>query len=194
VSGVHAILPPKATWDQGDIASGVYFAAFDAKRPGVLVTPACDLALDKVDLWTFVALYRDTDVARDVIEPVLDGWGSFQLSEGGRHMGLSAKQREQVEKKILDLLNQRYLRYHWLPVVIDDHPAHVADFSCVTSLPADEVRSRTTRIASLSSSWREQVPARYTAFMGRVGTVDYSVDWLDNHMKRIVGTLLAPPT
>jgi hypothetical protein len=179
-----AICEPGGDWDQGDVVDAVYFAATDCSRPGVLVTPACDIEQDKVELWTFVALYKDDEVARSLVAKDLEGW---QRAANGAP--LSKKQRESLAKKVRELIDHRFGRYHWIPVVLDGHPAHVADFSCVNSLPADEVRAKARRIATLTSSWREQLPARYSSYMARVGTLDFRREEIDPQVDRLVRSL-----
>jgi len=88
------------------------------------------------------------------------------------------------------MMKQQYPRYHWIPVKLATVDGHVADFAFVTSLAASEVR-RLTRMASLVSSWREQLPARYVAYMGRVGTEDSPPEELKAHRDRIVAGLIA---
>jgi len=180
---VAVSIPPRSAWDQGDVVEEVYFPSVDAKIPGVLMMPACDLDLNKVFVWTFVALFPDLEVARDVMRRELEGWrlapdheGRFQVSSG---------QRDQIRKRLKDLLRNRYPRYHWLPVAIGAQPAHVADFSQVTSLPVEETRG-SRRVCSLISSWREEVQARYAAYMGRVGTEDHRDEELTEHVDRLI--------
>jgi hypothetical protein len=180
----QATREPGEDWDQGDVVEEVYFAALDAARPGVLVTPACDIEQDKLDFWTFVALYRDDEVARSLVAKDLEGW---KRSAGGAT--LTKNQRESLAKKVRELIDQRFPRYHWLPVALGGHPAHVADFSCVCSLPADEVRANAKRARALVSSWREQLPARYASYMARVGTIDFKRDEIDPQVDRLVRSL-----
>jgi hypothetical protein len=185
-----AVGEPGVDWDQGDIVAGVYFAAVDTDLPGVLVTPACDIEQGKVDLWTFVALFPDVAVARALVAKDIEGWMKPGATSSSAGSGLSTKQRAALAKKMDELLNHRFARYHWLPVRIGDSPAHVADFSYVTALPADEVKER-TRVASLRSSWREQLPARYASFMARVGTVDFKREDVATEVERLVQVLSA---
>ena len=163
------------------MVDAVYFAALDAVRPAVLVTPACDIDREKVDLWTFVVLYRDDDVARGLLAKDLEIW---QKARAGAP--LTKNQRDAVTKKVRELIEHRFGRYHWLPVAIDGHPAHVADFSCVSSLPAGEIEAKARRVTTLTSSWREQLPARYASYMARVGTVDFKRDEIDAEVERLV--------
>lgn len=157
----------------------MYFAAFDAKMPGVLVTPSCDVEQEKVDLWTFVALFPDIDVAKAIVAKDLTDW-----KQGGA--ALSKGQRSALAKTLRGLVCQRLPRYHWIPVKIGESPGHVADFSCVNALPVAEVKASGRRVATLRSSWREQLPARYAAFMARVGTIDFKEDAVATALERLV--------
>jgi hypothetical protein len=155
---------PGPAWDQGDIVEAVYFPGPDCKLSAVLVTPACDLEHgNATDLWTFVALRPDVDVAAAIV-----------------------KEQSSPKSSLSQLMKQRYYRYHWLPVNIGAYPAHVADFGIVTSLPMGEVTQSAKRLYSMNSSWREQVPARYAAYIGRVGVVDYTTEETQAHLDRLV--------
>ncbi len=175
---------PGEKWDQGDIVEGVYFAAFDKKIPAVLVTPACDIEQEKVDLWTFVALFPDVEVAKDCVAKELAEWKLVAAAP-------SKNQRNALSKALRGLVTQRLPRYHWIAVSIGEAAAHVADFTCVTALPVAEVKGEATRVATLRSSWREQLPARYAAFMARVGTVDFKDDALAGEIERLVDAVVA---
>ena len=158
---------PGVAWDQGDIVDAVYFPGPDSKLPAVLVTPACDLEHGSAtDLWTFVALRPDAEVAGDLVE-----------EHGSPKSSLS------------QLMKQRYYRYHWLPVSIGTIPGHVADFAMVTSLPMGEVTKAAKRLYSMNSSWREQLPTRYAAYIGRIGVDDYSKSETQSHIDRLLGGL-----
>jgi hypothetical protein len=176
---------PGDDWDQGDIVAAAYFPGLDSKLPAVLVTPACDLEHEKVALWTLIALFPDTLVAKDIVRREGESLGT---NRDGLLVGPTPKQVSHLERKIRDLMRQRFHRYHWLPVRINDQAGHVADFSCVTSLPVDEVRLEAQRLFSMNSSWREELPARYAAYIGRVG-VDDCPD-AESHVGRLVADIV----
>lgn len=180
---------PRPSWDQGDIVQDVYFPGPDSKLPAVLVTPACDLEQGKVSLWTFVGLFPDTAVVREIVQREK---GSLPVDEDGLVVQPSARQRGHLEKKLQELMTQRYYRYHWLPLKIGNEHGHVADFSFVTSLPIEEIQGKTVRLFSMNSSWREELPARFAAYMGRVGVEEYSQAELGGHLQRLVGTAVKP--
>ena len=158
---------PGPAWDQGDIVEAVYFPGPDCKLPAVLVTPACDLEHGSpTDLWTFVALRPDAEVAGDIVQ-----------EQGSARGSLS------------QLMKQRYYRYHWLPVSIGASLGHVADFAIVTSLPMGEITKSARRLYSMNSSWREQLPARYAAYIGRIGVDDYGKSETQAHLDRLLGSV-----
>ena len=159
----EVVKAPGPAWDQGDIVEAVYFPGTDGKLPAVLITPACDLENGSpTDLWTFVALRPDTEVAGDIV------------AEHGSPKGALSQ-----------LMKQRYYRYHWLPVTIGTNQGHVADFTIVTSLPMGEVTKSAKRLNSMNSSWREQLPSRYAAYIGRIGVDDYTKSETQAHLDRL---------
>lgn len=193
VSIASSLTDPRQVWDQGDVIEAAYFAAFDKKLPAILVTPACDLEHPDagVSLWTLVALFPDTEIARQVVAKELAQWNLPRGQDGS--LSLSVSKRNKLDERVGNLIRQRYPRYHWVPVEVGGSPGNVADFNCVTSIPAEEVRQRGRRLASLVSSWREQLPARYAAYMGRIGTEDYEESDLRAHVDRIVDGLARKP-
>lgn len=170
-----------AAWDQGDIVDRVYFACMDSVTPGILLTPACDIEHEKVDTWTFVALFPDVDVARAITQRHTAGW---TRSQGGT---FSNSQRGSLERTFRELMMQRIPRYHWVPVRIGASEAHVADFTRITSIPVEEIKEGARRLATLRSSFREQLPARYASYMARVGTSDILPAEIDLHVRRLLG-------
>jgi len=53
------------------------------------------------------------------------------------------------------------------------------------------MKAEAKRVATLQSSWREQLPARYSAFMARVGTVDFKEDALVGEIDRLVNAIVS---
>ena len=150
----------------------------------MLVTPSCDVEQEKVDFWTLVALFPDVDVAKAVVAKDLESWN---VASGAV---VSKGQRQALGKALRNLVEQRLPRYQWVPVGIGDARAHVADFTCITAVPVNEVKTKSRRLATLRSSWREQLPARYAAFMARVGTLDLNDDVLTQTIERLIADVL----
>jgi len=175
---MRGIVGQGAGWDQGDIVEAAYFGATDSSLPAVLLTPACDLEHDKVEFWTLVALFPDIEVARAICDAELHAWGRTAES-------LSGSQRKRLAEKIRDLIHQRFPRYQWLPLDHAGSAGYVADFTLVQSLPADEVRTL-GRIGAVESRWREQMAARYAAYLGRIGTDDFTQADVESHVQRLL--------
>jgi hypothetical protein len=176
------LIAPRENWDQGDIVDAVYFAAVDRKLSGVLLTPACDIEHQKGP-WTFAALFPDSEVAYQIVEKRMrddraTSPGAFRRSF-----------QDSLRRDLGYLVTQRYPRYHWLPA-FESQLAMVADFTYLTSVIAEEVKGSAKRVASMTSSWREQIPARYAAFMGRVGTFDHPEVHLTENVERLLATVI----
>ena len=178
-----ALAAPGEGWDQGDIVSAMYFFATDEKRPAILVTPTCDVAQGKIPFWTFVALFRDDEVAADLVAPELRGFGVAADQT-------NKNQRKQLAKIVANLVGQRYPRYQWIPVTVDGHTGFVADFTLVQSVTVGEAQEHATRIARLVPSWREQAPVRYASYMGRIGTDDFHAAEVEAAVERVVTSAL----
>ncbi len=185
-----ALRSPSESWNQGDVVRSIFFYSEDEELPAILLTPACDVAQDKVDNWTFVALFPERAVVTQFSEALMADWGPRRTADGKAI--LTQKQKSSIQNRIRELVGQRMPRFHWLPVGIDGSESHVADFTCVTSLSAEEARVNLVRICSLNSSWREQIAARYAAYMGRVGTEDFDAAELDSHIERMAAFVVAP--
>lgn len=181
------LIPPGALWRQGDILEGVYFPALDLTRPGLLVTPVCDIENDKATFWTFVALFPDEDVADKAIRQVarsLDG-ASWDEQDA---LIVTRKQEKKIREYLDRLVGQDLRRYQWLPPLHGVLGGMVADFEVVSSIPVAEAKTK-KKVASMASSWREQVPARYSAFMGRIGIENLPRSDVEAHVTRLLSTV-----
>src|SRR4051812_28826256 len=105
-------IEPRPHWDQSDIADGIYFAALDQKLPAVLLTPACDIEQEKVSLWTLAALFPDAEVVRQLFASEIADWSR----DAGGRLELSKGKRETLRKKVWQLVDHKFPRYHWLPI------------------------------------------------------------------------------
>jgi hypothetical protein len=177
---------------QSVILDGVSFYSTDEVTLGIVLTPACDFEQKKVDLVQICQL-------RDAIETIglliRDDWNKSGLvdSNGNPIPGpLSNTKRNDFSEKLRALIGQRFPRYHWLPPLPGSKRPLIADFQNVASLLPEDLESAPI-IAGLESPYRESVPTRYAAYMGRVGTPDYpkaeAQEWID----RIIETLFKTP-
>ena len=178
--------------DQGVLLKGVYFYGDDTTGFGVVLTPRCDFAQGKADLVQVCAAYRATDF----VAALLPGqWQGLRLVDAGGNRLTRAdigtgKQRE-FAKKLSDLQKQKLPRFHWL-IAADGvgHPL-VLDFQNVTSLPMGDLEPL-EKVAVLRSPFREEVPARYAAYMGRVGTPDVAGEVIDREAAAVFDALFPP--
>jgi hypothetical protein len=175
--------PPSAI-DQGVIVEGVFFYATSEFLPGFILTPACDLEQGKAELVLSCA-------GRDPLELVKDfltgDWARLGLStpEGEIVSTLSGKKSRRLRHNIDELMTQRYPRYHWLDPLPGTQRALVLDFQMLSTLATDELKN-SKLLAQLRSPFREQVPARYAAYVGRVGVPDTS----EEDLKRSIDALI----
>jgi hypothetical protein len=181
------LIPPGALWRQGDILEGIYFPALDEPRPGLLVTPICDIEHDRATFWTFVALFPDEDEAEKAIRKVALSLDGASWDEQGALI-VTRRQEKKIREYLDRLVAQDLRRYQWLPPLQGVLGGMVADFEVISSIPVKEATTK-KKVASMASSWREQVPARYSAFMGRIGTEDLPRSEIEAHVTRLLSTV-----
>lgn len=162
--------------DQSVVLEGVYFHALDELEHGIVLTPACDFAQQKVELALVCALVDAWELVAALFE---HDWRNVGLTrEDGSLISmdeLGSTKRKKFENQVNQLMNQRFPRYHWLSPLPGTTSPLVADFQTLASVPVREL-SDLTRVAAIESPYREEIPARYAAYVGRVGTPDISDD------------------
>jgi hypothetical protein len=140
--------PPTASEvDQGVILDSVFFYGLQTDCAALVLTPTCDFAQQKAE---FIQLCA----ARTASE----------------FFGAIAKRANEFLEQ---LMTQRFPRYHWLVPLPGTTVPLILDFQSVQSVPW-EFLEQARIVGQLVSPYREQVPARYAAYMGRVGTPDHS--------------------
>lgn len=164
--------------DQSTILRNVYFYGIDELCIGLVLTPTCDFAQNKVELVQVCALIPAWDFIREMLQT---DWKNFN----------SDKKIKDIQGKVKELIRLRFPRYHWFAPLPNTTIPLIGDFQNVTSLPFLELE-KLEIIAELISPYREQVPARYAAYMGRVGTPDFSdnniQEWLEASVKTLFPT------
>lgn len=147
---------PAPTVDQSVLVKNVYFYSTDDKRNRVVLTPTCDFAQGKVEYVQICALVEASVFIKNLRKT------DWQRSNG-----------KDLQNKIKDLAKQKYPRYHWLNPPPNLTEPFIVDFQNIATLPIAEVEQLEI-IAYLASPFREQLPARYSAYMSRIGTPDQS--------------------
>jgi hypothetical protein len=178
--------------DQSVVVETLYFHALDDHLAAVVLTPACDFEQRKAELaiacaaisaWDLIAQLAQTDWVK---EGLVDESGSLK-----KRGDLSNSKIKWFKAQISRMIKQQYPRYHWLaPIPHTNLPPLVADFQIIACLPIDVI-VRATPIASLQSPFREQLPARYAAYMGRVGTPDLEVPILETWLEQAVDSVFS---
>lgn len=157
--------------DQGVIIDSVYFYGLDQNHKGFVLTPACDFAQNKAELVQICALLPAPLLIGNLRTTI---WSRQNLSN--------------VRGNIKNIIKQKIPRYHWLSPPSEISTALVADFQIITSIPFVELENLPL-LAELNSPFREQIPARYSAYMGRVGTPDFNRNTIDGWTDSIVSEL-----
>lgn len=159
---------PKKEIDQGDIFENIYFYSRDERRSGVLVTPVCQIDQRKADYLTFCGIFSFAEVVKGLIE---NCWQDIPqiIGETDEYDKLHRKQKEKIFNKLKLLRSNFNLpRYHWLNPFSKNQDVHIIDFQVVASLYLKEVKD-VSRICSINSPYREEIPVRYSTYMARIG-------------------------
>jgi hypothetical protein len=183
---------PRVEIDQAVIISDIYFYSIDETLPGVVVTPTCDFANQKCELAHVCAVLDAWQVVAALLRGAWSNMGLTQQSGALIAPPLSAGKRKELANQIRQLATQRYPRYHWLSPLPNRTIPQIVDFQLMASVPIAELQ-RATVIAELASPYREEVAARYSAYMGRVGTPDYSQQQLDAWINQGIDSLFPLP-
>ncbi len=153
--------------DQSVVLRDIYFYGLDRKEFGFVLTPTptCDFAQDKAELIHLCAMFTAASVIEQLRKTT---WEKLAPKE--------------LKNQIKQFITQRLPRYHFFAPLPGMVVPLLADFQVITSLPLRELESLEI-VAELESPFREQVPARYAAYMGRVGTPDFLAEdaakWLN---------------
>jgi hypothetical protein len=162
---------------QGTIVREVYFYAVDETLPGLSLTPVCDIEQVKAELIQFCALF---DAWELVTELVKTEWNLGLTDATGALVAgpLSNTKKNAFHGHVRQLIAQRIPRYHWLAPLPGTTPPLIADFQVLASVVPAELE-QAELVAELRSPYREQTAARYSAYMGRVGTPDFTQEQID---------------
>lgn len=164
--------PAPAVLDQGTIVERAYFYSVDEERPALVLTPTCDFEQTNAEFVQMCALID----AWELVEALLaTHWKKMGLVDdaGARVQAPGKGKLDDLRNSIKQLITQRFPRYHWLaPLPGGDRPL-VADFQILTTLTLEDL-AETKILAGLRGPFREQAAARYAAYMGRVGTPDFT--------------------
>ncbi|MBI5699444.1 hypothetical protein HZC35_03930 [Candidatus Saganbacteria bacterium] len=166
---------PKEKIDQSDIFKNIYFHSIDNTQEAILITPICDMYQGKADYLIFCGVFLFNEIIMKFIEKCWKEEIPPIFTSKKRYEELSGSQKKNVSKRIAELRsNFHFPRYHWLDPFPGEEESHIIDFQCLASINIDEFAESDhyERLFSINSPYREQIPARYSAYMSRVGTPD----------------------
>lgn len=182
---------PSGRVDQAVIVESVYFYATDETLPGLIVTPTCDFENSKCELAQVCAV-RD---AHSTISLLLRGaWSNLGLTQpsGALATTIGDSARKTLAGRIKELAKHKYPRYHWLEPLPNGTVPKLVDFQLMMSVDVVELEAAPI-VAELASPFREEVAARYSAYMGRVGTPDFTTTQLEQWAVGCINLLFPTP-
>jgi len=158
--------------DQGDIFKDIYFAAIESHVNAVIITPTCDLRLEKAHFVKFAGIVT----ANLVMKIIADSIGIGDEYFGGDGI-LSESKKKSLIKAVDRNIDGIFLpRYYLLTKWGDIFQPCYVDLQQVFVIPTVQVTQEyvQNRVARLKSPWREQLVAQYTGYSMRVGTPECS--------------------
>jgi len=178
-----------ATIDQSVVLGNVYFHSLDDHLRGIVLTPTCDFEQRKAELVTICAAINAWELVTDLI---VTDWSKQGLANDQGQLiarsALSAGKRKWLSDQLQRLMGQQFPRYHWLAPLADGEEPLIADFQIVACHILEEADGF-DRLGILQSPYREQLPTRYSAYMGRIGTPDIQKTvrqaWIDAGIDRL---------
>lgn len=171
---------------QGVLVRNVAFTSLSGfkgqKVPGICLTPACDLVIQKdgkrkANFVLLTPLVEEINFFQNSIPKNL----GIELNQGK----LSNKNVDRINSFLKEIVfdkNQRYFRiYNQFKSI-----AYIIDFQLVKTFEFDVANSY-KKAYRLTSSYKERLASKYGAYMGRIGTQD--IDF-DAHLKNLMSKLL----
>lgn len=144
---------------QGDVVKSINFPQVGGSFPAVCLTPICDLTPQeksggkiKADYVLFCLLIPDVEFFKKDFSPK------------------SGKTKKSVIGEIKNYITGRFPRYHWI-YNPEKEKGYMIDYQVVHSLPYSQAE-KCEIIASLQSSYKEDLATRYAFYSGRIGTED----------------------
>ena len=168
--------------EQSAIYAEVSFSCVTRTRFGVILTPICDIYWQKADYVKVAGLIP--------ADRILEQWllKSKKLTPeqivGGQPLKSQAKVETIWKDFVKWYVNNREIRYHFLPSYRDIFPHSFVDFQLVESFRLPDIQGY-TKVAVLKPPWGAEVLGRYSSYCGRIGTRDYSEELLGQIMGAI---------
>jgi hypothetical protein len=166
--------------DQGDILAPVELRTYlpwwpeNSKHPLVIVTPTCDLQLEKADfhrlcvLQPFPVLFYDIANKKGLTEKHWDGSEAVSRTKWG-----------EVRNQLRTAITNAWPRYHFMPKETGKFQTdYFIDFELLLTIPLSDLRED-QRHVRLHAPYQQELIQRLTAHMMRIGTPDIPAMQID---------------
>jgi hypothetical protein len=185
---IYTDILPEMPVETGDLFFPI--AEFDiADRGGVVLTPSCDLAHEKIE-WVKLAIaipvkayleeefipqhFKEHKEYKEEIANDPKAFGQSYVNDPGKRVDTKTlsflKDLSKIFKNVIPKLS-----HYYLPGKEELTQGFLVDFSHIQSVPYNKLKDARP-LTRLKSPWREQLLNRYVNFSSRVGTEDYSED------------------
>lgn len=145
--------------DQCQVFRDVPFPAIKTSIPGLLITPRCDIAQDKVAQVTFCGLIPFKQLFCYFLgDASLDDYKKNDLGKGRAY------------DLLLKTIKNQFLEYHWIGDIPYLGGKWCIDYTLSTCLPVDQVKGLCNQVCKIISPYEFSIISRYSAYLGRVGT------------------------
>ena len=169
--------------EQSAIYSNIYFRCLNMRWPGIVLTSQCDI--EDAERGTFVLLALITSV-EFLFHIYLDLSGYTDKEITGIEPIASGKKKR---KEILNNFKSSYLEgkakgYYYLPLPIEGLEHSCIHFDTTQCLSLGRLESQKKECV-LRSPFREAIPAKFAAYIGRIGTARFEDDYFSDIMDGI---------
>jgi hypothetical protein len=104
---------------------------------------------------------------------------------------LSVNKKKDLHARLKELITRRFPRYHWLAPLPKTTSPLILDFQLIQTVALPHLEGIEV-IAALQSPFREEVPARYAAYMSRVGVPDFEAEQIEAWAEEAEATIFPP--
>jgi hypothetical protein len=150
--------------DQCQIIDNIEFLSVGENLIGVIMTPVCDIAQDKVDHFNLCALLPFEDY---FFKTILK---NFKVDKYAFKNSLSKSKAKEINKFLVSFLNNQLPRFHYIGDLINEDGLWYIDYQLIQSVHVNRASNLLkNRLAKISSPLKESIFVRFAHYLGRVG-------------------------
>ena len=162
------------------ILKNVIFHAYNKEFNGITLTPICDIYNGKADYLVIAQLI----LLKDFYEIFLFQKGLNAEQVCGRETVSEKKFNKTYTNFKKDFLKNNVYRFYFLPKNEWRLQHSIIDFNLVESIIVEDFKNY-EKICEIKSPWKEDIVASYTSYCVRIGTYEYSNEFLEEVMSDI---------